>query len=94
MFNYDDLRASVLVYLAIIIKIIDFLTHELKDGDYLFYIQNIGSIPNHNPLTFAILNVADFFIQNKPLTFAIVEMVSYVVFDSFCFGFWFVFYRE
>lgn len=82
LFNYDDLRASVLVYLVIIIKIITFLTHEIKDGDYLFYIQNIGSIPNHNPLTFAILNFANFFIQNEPLTFAIVEMAFYVLLYS------------
>ena len=78
LFNYDELRATVLAYFIIVIKGITFLAYELKDGDVTFYLQNIGTIPNHNPLTFGILNVVYFFVKDKAFAFAIVELVSYI----------------
>ena len=78
LFNYDELRATVLAYFIIVIKGITFLAYELKDGDVTFYLQNIGTIPNHNPLTFGILNTVYFFVKDKAFAFAIVELVSYI----------------
>ena len=78
MFNYDELRATIFAYFIVTIKCIAFLSRELKDGDVAFYLENIGTIPNHNPLTFGILNTVHFFVQDKLLVFAMVELVAYV----------------
>jgi len=76
---YDELRASFIVYFAVILHVIGFLVYELKDGDVFFYVNNIGSIPNHQPLTFVILNVVNFFLRNNRLSFAVVELMAYVL---------------
>ena len=79
---YDELRASFIVYFAVILHVIGFLVYELKDGDISFYIHNVGSVPNHQPLTFVILNSVNFFLRDNALSVAIVEVMSYVLLYS------------
>lgn len=84
-YKFSVYRLRLFVISPIFVRLYFKLFSEVKDGDWLWYINHTDIIPNDHVFTYIIINISNFFVKNAQLNLYIVEYVGYCLLFLFMF---------